>query len=953
MARASDTVTHREAEVLAALGKRLTNAEIASQLYLSERTVESHVSSLLRKLGATNRLELAEIAVAQGPPTPPLPAALELLADPAGYCGRTEELRRLRALWRRAREGVMLMGLVTGEAGIGKSRLVAEIAAEVHEADGRVLFGANVEHVERPFEPFLQALAADAETLSDAELLTRAGASAEPLGRAVPELADRLGVATNTVVFDPISARTDAFAGFHAYLHRAAATAPTLLVVDDVHWATNTTLGALHYLATVGGNVPLLTLVTSRDAAPEIHEDLVRFFSDLTRVPSVERVALRGLDTDEVAALLDVLGADADPSATVRDTGGNPLFVREVATGAAAGSLPSLLARRYARLDASATAMLDLAAAIGAEFDADLVAASAGMALLPVLEGLEAAESAGLIVATPGRPGRFAFAHALFRAAHYDALAESRRLTLHRQIAHALEPRSGDDRVIPELARHACRAAPLGDVRRALAHATRAAALAEQALAFDEAAHHYRRALHVVDLLDPPDPRARLAVSIRLGEVMQGGGQPGYETVLVEAARSARELGDAQALAEAGWAMVKYGGPRHPSRDAEFVAIAQEALRELGPAPTAARARTLAAASEDLCFTDPTQASVLAHEALAIARRLDDKVTLGHVLLSYRVSACTPGNAQARHPTADELVDIGRQTGQPTFTMLGLYHRAFSYRAEGNLEAANMAIDAAVALRGERALPPTYVAAVTLFQATRRLLVGELDEAEEIANQVWALASDGFAPANWYGPGVLMVRHAQDRLTEMLPLIEGAVEQPGIGEIYRAALAVALAHAGRGDDAATIVRTAAGNGFSDVPRNFSWLASLLAFAEAAELIGDRNAAGRIFDLLTPYEGMLGDMPQTVVAPVDLALAQSALTAGAVSVADAAAVRAIAASRRRGTPVYLGRELVRLAAARRLAGAAAGDVDEIVGEARVIAAQTGASLIERELRFYDL
>jgi hypothetical protein len=399
--------------------------------------------------------------------------------------------------------------------------------------------------------------------------------------------------------------------------------------------------------------------------------------------------------------------------------------------------------------------------------------------------------------------------------------------------------------------------------------------------------------------------------------------------------------------------MVKYGGPRHPTRDAEFVAIAQDALRELGPAPTAARARTLAAASEDLCFTDPAQASVLAHEALAIARRIDDPVTLGHVLLSFRVAADTPGNPQARHPTADELLAVGQKTGQPTFKMLGLYHRAFSFRGEGNLKAANDAVDDAVALRGERALPPTYMAAVMMFQATREALIGNLERAEAIANDVWALESDGFAPMNWYGPAVMMIRYVQGRLPELLPLIEPAVEQPGIGEIYRAALSAAYAHAGRLDEATAILRRFADAGFSGVARNFSWLASLLAFAETAEITGDAEAAGQLIDLLGPFTGLIADLPQTVIGSVDLAIAQCALTLGAVSLADEAATRAVDASRQRGTPIFLARELVRLAAARQRAGEPADVVVPLVAEARALAAKTGAALVERELERYGL
>ncbi len=950
-------VSRREAEVLSALGERLTNAEIAARLFLSERTVESHVSSLLRKFDAPNRLALAEVALrtASGK-RPPLPAQLALLSDPENYCGRDAERAQLRALWQSAASGMARVGVVTGEAGIGKSRLVAEVAAEAYADGALVLFGANFEDHEEPFEPFVQAITGDARSLTDQQLIERAGPAAESLARVAPELASRLRVSSDALVFDPVSARTDAYASLHGYFQRIAARHPLVLVVDDAHWATSTTLGALHYIAAVGGNAPVLLLITSRDAAPDLHDALAVFLSDLDRVPSVERVRLTGLDQDEVAELLTMLGAGADPAVTAADTGGNPLFVREVATtadGRTGGSLTSLLTRRNALLDEVAASTLDVASAIGTEFDAELVAAALDVPLTTALESLENAERAGLIVTTPHRSGHFSFVHALFRAARYGTIPAARRLGLHERVAHALQQRGDDDRFVPELARHACIAAPIGDARVALQYATRAAALAEQALAFDEAATHYRRALDVADLVDPPEPHTRLALSIRLGEVMQGGGQPGYEDVLIEAAHTARRLGDSQSLAEVGWAMVKYGGPRHPSRDAEFVAIAQEALRELGPAPTAARARTLAAASEDLCFTDPAQASLLAHEALAIARQLDDPVTLGHVLLSFRVSADTPGNAQARHPTADELIAIGQLTDQATFTMLGLFHRAFSFRGEGAIAAANAAIDDAIALRGERTLPPTYDAALTLFDSTRRALHGDLDGAEQVANEVWSLASDAFSPANWYGPAVLLIRHSQDRIAELLPLIESAVEQPGIGEIYRAAQSVAYAHAGRSDDAAAVLRSFADNGFGAVPRNFGWLASLLAFAETAELVGDIEAAGQLLDLLGPFGGRIADLPQTVIGPVDLAMAQVALTVGAVAMADAAATKAASASRLRGTPIFLGRELVRLAAARARSGAADTEVLRLVSEARDIAARTGAVIIEREAKHYGL
>ncbi len=935
--------------MLAGLRKRLTNAEIAANLFLSERTVESHVSSLLRKFAVPNRLALLHVAAHDEAPDHTLPPALALLADPNSYFGRPDERAQLDRLWHTARDGVCVVAVVGGEAGIGKSRLVAELANTAHAEGARVLFGADIEDVERPFEPFVQAIASDAALITDAQLRERAGSGAEALARVVPGLATRLGVSTDALVFDGISARTDSFAALHTYLTRTSSHAPLVLVLEDAHWATTTTLGAIKYLATVAGRAPMLVVVTTRDAAPDVREPLSVFLGEMDRLPNVERVTLRGLDSGSVAQLIESLGSDADPVTLTVESGGNPLFVRERAQGDETGSsLVALLARRDARLDRATSGVLDVAAVIGANFDASAVAQAIGAPRLDVIEALDTCVEAGLVVRVPGEGLAYRFVHELFRMVRYDGLSEATRLRLHYDVALAFADYGRDP---ADVARHACIAAPLGCADIAVEFTEQAASQAEQAFAFAEAAVLCRRAIDAAAYLDPPDPGRTLRLSIRLGEAMQAAGEGGYEDVLIHAAAEARARGDAEALAEVGWAMVKYGGPRHPSRDAKFVAIAQEALEELGPAPTAARARTLAAASEDLCFTDPSRATVLAHEALAIARRLDDPLTLGHVLLSYRVAADTPDNPKARHPTADELIAIGNSTRQPAFTMLGLYHRAFSYRGEGNLAAADVALEEALLLRGDRSLPPTYAAAVIMFRAAREFLAGRLESAESIANEVWAIETDGFAPMNWYGPAVLAIRHAQGRIGELLPILTPAVDQPGIGDIYQSVLAAALAHDGDIDQARAILSRFADTAFSGVARNFSWLASLVALAEATELTNDVEAARAIIGLLGPFSERIAELPQCVVGSVDFAIAQCALTLNAVTLADEVALRAVDASRVRDTPIFLGRELVRLAAARVRSGD--DDVGELVQEALAIEEATGAHLIAADLERYDL
>ena len=225
-------LTRREAEVLETLGERLSNAEIAARLYVSVRTVESHVGSLMRKFGVTRRRELSEIWATSRPLAAPLesqlPPALQLLADPATFVGRGPEQTRLADAWRTAKQGRLLVALVVGEAGIGKSRIAAELAAKVNDDGGRVLLGSCFEDLGTPYEPFTHILEADAAGLSDRELRARAHGAEGALARVAPELAARLGVAEpSSLAADSETERARTLAAFTWLPERDGAPGPT------------------------------------------------------------------------------------------------------------------------------------------------------------------------------------------------------------------------------------------------------------------------------------------------------------------------------------------------------------------------------------------------------------------------------------------------------------------------------------------------------------------------------------------------------------------------------------------------------------------------------------------------------------------------------------------------------------------------------------------------------
>jgi DNA-binding CsgD family transcriptional regulator/tetratricopeptide (TPR) repeat protein len=951
-------VTRKEAQVLDALAEHLTNAEIAARLYVSERTVESHVSSLLRKFGVASRRELVRVRLSLGEFERPggLPTALETASESGPIYGRDRALERLRELWVRATAGRTLVVMVTGEAGMGKSRLVAELAMEVDRRHGRVLLGSCFEGSQTPYQPFIQVIAAGLDRPSYDEVRRGSGVDAWVLGRLLP-----LSPSTAGEIVDLAAERADLFAALHGYLARAARFHPVLLIIEDLHWATATTRDALRHLAQAAGREPLLVVVTSRDTPPDATDDLGIFLGDLARYPSVSRLRLEGLDLRSVRFLVSsVHPGDHDIDADVihAATGGNPLLVREMVAGAGprpsvGSTLQSLLSVRSRRLSDEDNALLDLASVIGAEFDARLVAAGTGTSFPEVLEALERSEAAGLTRGIPDRPGRFAFVHALFRSVRYQSLATSRRSRFHLQVATALASRLGDDDAVLELARHACAATPLGDPRTAIEYCCRAGALVERWLAYDEAASYYRCALDLCALVEAPDDALRCRLMIRLGEMLIGAGDPEGRTVLERAASASRELDDAELLASIAWALSQFGLGFLGLFDPFVVSVAEEAIAGIGPEPTAARARLLLvlAAEYAASLEHHHRRQALWREALVVARLLNDSVTLGQVLAAYQWSCWDPDNVEERIEASGELAALGERLNQPMFRILALSSRSWNLLELGDVTGAWAAAASVERLVGDRPLAAPALR-IASRRATRLFMAGELDAAEKAAQELLTVGRTmapvaGFDPIKSYAPHLMVIRFNQGRIGELVSLIQAAVAAVTPVVAYQAVLALALARTGDIDQALMMLRRLTEDGVSALPRNFQWYTGMVCLADVAELSGERDIAVLLADQLTPYSGRMAHHGTGVSHPVDVALAQLALAQGQNGSADMIAGRAIHAARRMETPIFLGRALIQQAAARLRLGRAEEEIRPLVDEALTIVCQTGARLIEQE------
>ncbi|WP_194823350.1 BTAD domain-containing putative transcriptional regulator, partial [Micromonospora sp. S-DT3-3-22] len=463
----------RQADALDVL--RAVRATLAEQLGIDpSRALRTLETDLLRQ---SPRLEPAvpgppvhstpgPLPVAAVPGPPPAATGPPAAPGPRRVCGRTAELARLRAAADRAARSGLGVCWLGAEAGAGKSTLVGQFAEGLADAGWRTAVGtcppvagappawawrevaAATRRFLPPGEPEHRDLLLDPDGPDDA----RGGYDEFHLGRALA-----------------------------AHLFRLAGHDPLLLVVEDVHHADGATLRVLRHLAAALAGAPVLVVVTYRP--DEVTDDVVAARAALAGVPAVE-VTLGGLDAEAVTAVLRRHGVH-DPAVlrTVRDrSAGNPLFAIELAglvaaegPAAALDGVPAglghLLARRLARLPADARTVLRQAAVCGVEVDVDLLIAVDGGPEEPVLAGLEAGVTAGLLVEPA--PGRVRFAHVMLRDVLYHGLPLLRRTRLHARVLAVLREQRCDD--VATLGRHALAALTASTAADAVVDLTAAA----------------------------------------------------------------------------------------------------------------------------------------------------------------------------------------------------------------------------------------------------------------------------------------------------------------------------------------------------------------------------------------------------------------------------------------------------------------------------------------------
>jgi class 3 adenylate cyclase/tetratricopeptide (TPR) repeat protein len=899
----------------------------------------------------------------------PLPPALAA-EGPVDFVGRSLELGRLEGAWKDAVEGQRRVVFVTGEAGIGKTRLVAELARRVQAQGATVLYGSSDEDLGVPYRPWLDALGQLADQAS-VEVLEAVGPTRfADLGRVLPRAAERSGGAPPTPATDPETERYLFYSAVVALLGAAATDTPVLLVLDDLQWADAPTLQLLRFVAGAPASSRLLILGTYRDSDLGMASPLTDAVAKLHRVAGVEELGLPGLDDRDIVTMMEVAAGHEMNEAGLamahtlyRETDGNPFFTWELMrhlteTRAVARepggtwvarqdmgevSLPksirAVIGQRLGRLGDHAQRVLELASVAGREFELGMVAAALDADVDGVLDCLERAQAAGLIANMDGE--RFAFSHALIARTIYADLTPARRTRAHRQLAQTMESLGLADTHVVELARHWTAAVTPADATKALEYVRRAGDEALAALAPDEAARSYRHALDLLAQLPEADESLRCELLVSLGDAQRQAGDPAFRDTALEAARLAQRLGDTERLVRAALTDYQRGYPA--SRDPDRIEMLEAALAAVPDGDSTARARLLSKLSYECIFADPPRAADLATEAAAIAGRLADPATV--VDVTVRVSPRAHGFRYWDPAALDEATAMAEQLGDPAVLFSALFPGIQAEMQAGNLAEADRRLARVVALAEELGQPDLRWIA-TYVRADRALLAGDAASAEPLIEAAYAIGRETGQPGagTIYAAGMQSVRWHQGRHAEVAGLLaNAAAADPDLG-VLRVGVETPGNEASSADEATGELAAA----IARAPQDQSWDLSMTIFAERAARRHDTTAATSLYELLMPFRAMFTYATAICRGPIAHYLGILATVLERYDDAETHFAEATELNERLQAPFHLARtqlEWARMMVERAKPGDR-GRARDLLGRARSTANRYGCTQVER-------
>lgn len=584
-------------------------------------------------------------------------------AERTAFVGRETERAQVAAAVDEALAGSGSVVMLAGGAGVGKSRLAVECARDAAKKGALVLLGRCVETEEpHPYLPFVEMLEmALAQTHSKEGFRRALGENAADLAQFVPRLRQIFADIPPPLELPPEQTRRYLFDGICEFLARSARTRPIFLVLDDLHWADESTLSLLVHLSRRVSAMPVVITGIYRDTEPDLNHVLIKALEHLLR-GGLRPIRLKGLPPDAVARILQSICGRDPPrqlvAAISQETDGNPFFIEELfkhlleegkildASGQFRRDLKVseldvpenvrlVIGRRLDRLSEGSRQVLTAAAVMGRSFSFKLLEALGQFDSDPLLEAIEEALAMGLIVSSAAGPGApFNFAHELVRQTLLAGLSPPRRQRLHLRVAGAIEKTSAADldSHAAELAHHLIQAGVDADRAKAIHYLIVAGRRAMQAAAYEDALHHFDDALA---RCESTDSRGRAELQSERGMTKRSLDR--WEEALADwrqALEAYTALGDRAAAGRLSVAIVE--ALNWAGRPLDGAQMAYRALGQLEDSAKADRAWLLGVVSGIHAAAGDYQ---LSHDAIVEAVRLAEELGARRILgdvISYR-----------------------------------------------------------------------------------------------------------------------------------------------------------------------------------------------------------------------------------------------------------------------------------------------------------------------------
>jgi DNA-binding CsgD family transcriptional regulator/tetratricopeptide (TPR) repeat protein len=591
--------------------------------------------------------------------------------------GRDAEAAQLWAALERAAGGRPAIVLVAGEAGVGKTRLVTDLVGRSGELGAVALTGGclDVGDGVLAYAPLVEALRPLVGLLDAAELERVLGGARGELARLVPEL----GPAAAPRPAEAPLAPTRLFELLLGVLHRLAERGPVLLVVEDLHWADQSTRDLLGFLVrNLRGGVAMV--LTYRSDELHRRHPLRPFLAELERSGRTERLELERLGRRELAELLSGILEEPAPPALVGDvlarSEGNPFFAEELLAAHRDGTrlplaLRDLVLARVETLSEPAQRVLEVAAVAGTRVDHELLATVVGQDAEELVWLLREAVTRH-VLGVDESSATYVFRHALVQEAIYDDLLPVQRGPLHAAYARALERRiaqrgaaagSGGTAVEQgQLAYHWYAAHDLG---QALLASVQAGQAAEAASALAEAVEHYERALALWDQAPEAATRSPLDRGTLLHRAAEAANLAGYDDRAIALGRLALDRVDAAAEPLRAGALLERLARYHwtAAHTPRAMAAIERAVAIIPPRPPSQElARALAAHAQLLMLRGRhAEARPRGEEAVAVARQVGARAVEGHALTTLGTCLGILGHIEEGVADLVQGLDIARE----------------------------------------------------------------------------------------------------------------------------------------------------------------------------------------------------------------------------------------------------------------------------------------------------